>query len=55
MKEVTADQGLKLVSLRLPVQVHREIDRDAKEAKRSLNAHLNFLIEAHLEREREAA
>ena len=48
MNEIKTDQGLKLVSLRLPVETHRRIDRDAKEAKRSLNAHLNFLIEEHL-------
>lgn len=55
MQEAVQDQGLKLVSLRLPVGMAREIEKDAKAQKRSLNAHLNFLIESHLGRDKEPA
>ena len=40
----------KTFHLRLPAKVYAKLSKDAKANKRSLNAHLNAIVEQHLER-----
>lgn len=43
--------GIKQVIIRMPVDLHRELVVAADAQKRSVNAHLNFLVERSLDHE----
>ncbi|MBD3306568.1 hypothetical protein GF348_09330 [candidate division KSB3 bacterium] len=53
---VTGRELLKSLSIRLPEDMYKQIQEEAKEEKRTLNAQVNYLLErivkAELEREK---
>lgn len=46
-----APDGVKQVLIRVPAETHRELVVVAEQQKRSVNGHLNFLIEQSLKEE----
>ena len=52
--QIKDETPLKQVLIRMPLETHRELVVAAQGQKRSVNAHLNFLIEQSLEGKRAA-